>query len=190
MSEEQLFGFELRGAFWPERDDRLRTHVVTPAGTFSFQEWFVGRRHADEVDDLRYEGADLAAPAPGVLDALSAADAIVFAPSNPFVSLRPVLAVAAIRDAIASRRVRCVAVSPLVGGRAVKGPLDRMLTRMAGGTTPAHVAGCYPGLIDALVIDPADAPADAEVPLVVTETLMTDRAASQRLAAAVLEAAS
>ncbi len=174
----------------PPTDDLLRTSVSTPAGTFSFQEWFVARRHDDEVDAVSFAGADTASPAPGVVEAIRDAQAIVFAPSNPYVSLGPILAVAALREAIEGRRVRCVAVSPLVGGRAVKGPLDRMLTRMAGGTTPAHVAGCYPGLIDALVIDPADAPADAEVPLVVTETLMTDRAASQRLAAAVLEAAS
>ncbi len=174
----------------PPTDDLLRTSVSTPAGTFSFQEWFVARRHDDEVDAVSFAGADTASPAPGVVEAIRDAEAIVFAPSNPYVSLGPILAVAALREAIEGRRVRCVAVSPLVGGRAVKGPLDRMLTRMAGGTTPAHVAGCYPGLIDALVIDPADAPADAEVPLVVTETLMTDRAAARRLSAAVLEAAS
>ncbi len=174
----------------PPTDDLLRTSVSTPAGTFSFQEWFVARRHDDEVDAVSFAGADTASPAPGVVEAIRDAEAIVFAPSNPYVSLGPIVAVAALREAIEGRRVRCVAVSPLVGGRAVKGPLDRMLTRMAGGTTPAHVAGCYPGLIDALVIDPADAPADAEVPLVVTETLMTDRAAARRLSAAVLEAAS
>ena len=125
-----------------------------------------------------------------MLEALADADAIVVAPSNPYVSVGPILAVAAIREALASRRVRCVAVSPLIGGRAVKGPLDRMLTRMAGGTTPAHVAGCYDGLIDALVVDTADMPADGEVPLIATRTLMTDRAAARRLAEAVLEAVS
>ena len=163
--------------------------MTTPDGTFSFQEWFVGRRHADEVDAVSYDGAAGAAPAPGVVEAIRDADALVLAPSNPYVSLGPILAVAAIREAVAGRRAHCVAVSPIVGGRAVKGPLDRMLTRMAGGTTPAHVAGCYPGLVDALVIDGADAPADADVPLVVTRTLMTDRDAAARLARVVLEAA-
>jgi LPPG:FO 2-phospho-L-lactate transferase len=105
------------------------------------------------------------------------------------VSLGPILAVPGIRAAVLDRRVRCVAVSPLIGGRAVKGPLDRMLTRMAGGTTPAHVARCYESLIDALVIDRADAPATAGVPLIVSDTLMDDRAASRRLATLVLEAA-
>ena len=109
---------------------------MTPAGRFAFQEWFVGRRHADDVDAVEYEGADDASPAPQVLEALGSADAIVFAPSNPYLSIGPILAVTAIRDAIAARSVRCVAVSPLVGGAAVTGPLGRMLTRMAGGTTP------------------------------------------------------
>jgi LPPG:FO 2-phospho-L-lactate transferase len=173
----------------PATDDRLRTRIVTPAGTFGLQEWFVERRHEDEVDGDVYVGAEDATPAPGVLDAIGEADLLVLAPSNPYVSLGPILAVPAIRDAVAARRVRCVAVSPLVGGRSVKGPLDRMLLRMAGGTTPAHVAQCYEGVVDVLVIDRTDAPAEAEVPLVVTDTLMVDRPASRRLAAAVLEAA-
>lgn len=174
----------------PATDSPLRTRVVTPAGTFPLQEWFVARRHADEVDGVVYDGAETAVPAPDVLETLRDADVLVFAPSNPYVSLGPILAVPGIRDAIAARKVRCVAVSPLIGGRAVKGPLDRMLTRMAGGTTPAHVARCYEGLIDALVIDRADAPAEADVPLVVTNTLMVDRAGSRRVAEVVLEAAS
>jgi LPPG:FO 2-phospho-L-lactate transferase len=173
----------------PATDDRLRTFVATPAGTFAFQEWFVARRHEDEVDAMLYEGAEETSPAPGVLEALAGADAIVVAPSNPYTSIHPILAVAGVREAIASRAVRAVAVSPLVGGRAVKGPLDRMLSRMAGGTSPAHVAACYPGLVDLLVIDRADAPAAADVPLVETDTLMTDRDAARRLAETVLEAA-
>jgi LPPG:FO 2-phospho-L-lactate transferase len=173
----------------PATDDLLRTHVVTPVGTFAFQEWFVARGHADEVDEVVFEGADASTPAPGVLPGLSEADAIVIAPSNPFVSIAPILAVPEIREAMERRRVRCVAVSPLVAGKAVKGPADRMLSRMAGGTTPGHVAACYEGLVDALVIDEADAPADAPVELVVTKTLMHDAEASRRLAEVVLDSA-
>jgi LPPG:FO 2-phospho-L-lactate transferase len=173
----------------PATDERLRTHVVTPAGTFPFQEWFVARRHADEVDAVAFDGAAAASAAPGVVEALRDADALLIAPSNPYVSIGPILAVAEVRDALASRRARCVAVSPLVGARAVRGPADRMLTRMAGGTSPAHVTRCYERLIDALVIDAADAPAEAPVPLVVTSTLMTDREAARRLAETALEAA-
>ena len=116
---------------------------------------------------------------------------ILIAPSNPYVSIGPILAVAEIRAALEQRTVPCVAVSPLIGGRAVKGPADRMLERLAGGTTPAHVASCYAGLIDALVIDEADAPADLgpDVRSVATNTLMTDVEAARRLAAAALDAA-
>jgi LPPG:FO 2-phospho-L-lactate transferase len=181
-------GLEL--ALIPATDDRLRTVVQTPAGDFPFQEWFVARRHADEVDAVRFEGAETAAPAPGVLDALAAADLLLIAPSNPYLSIGPILAVSAIREALARRSVPAVAVSPLVGGRAVKGPADRMLTRLAGGTTRAHVAGCYAGLIDAIVIDEADADGpDAGVRTIVTRTLMTDDASRRRVAEAALEGA-
>ena len=112
----------------PASDDPLRTHVLTPAGRFPFQEWFVGRRHRDDVDAVEYEGADEADAAPGVLAALDAAEVILFAPSNPYLSIGPILAVTAIRDALERRRARCIAVSPLVGGAAVTGPAARMLT--------------------------------------------------------------
>jgi LPPG:FO 2-phospho-L-lactate transferase len=179
----------VRASILPATDDRLRTHVETPAGTFPFQEWFVARRHEDEVDAVVFEGDQTARPAPGVLSALAAAEAIVVAPSNPYVSIGPILAVREIRDALEGPEVRCVAVSPLIGGKAVKGPADRMLSRMAGGTSPDFVARSYLGLIDALVIDRSDAPAEASVELVMTETLMTDVAAARRLAETTLEAA-
>ncbi len=177
----------LESRLLPATDDELRTWIDTPAGSFTFQEWFVARGHRDEVDAVRFVGEATAAP--GVLDALAAADAIVIAPSNPYVSIWPILAVPGIREALAARTVPAVAVSPIIGGRAVKGPVDRMLTRMAGGTTPAHVASCYEGLIDALVVDPADPTGPLAVRAVVTETLMTDVAASRRLAETVLAAA-
>ena len=177
----------IEAAILPATDDRLRTWIDTPAGSFPFQEWFVARGHRDEVDAVRFEGE--AAPTPGVLEALAEAEAIVIAPSNPYVSIWPILAVEEIRAALVARSVPCVAVSPLVGGRAVKGPADRMLARMAGGTTPAHVAGCYAGLIDALVVDESDPAGELTVRRIVTQTLMTDLAASRRLAETVLGAA-
>jgi LPPG:FO 2-phospho-L-lactate transferase len=185
----RAFGLEAR--LLPATDDPVRTFLETPAGTFPFQTWFVARGHRDEVDAVHYAGAAEAVPAPGVLDALRDADVVLIAPSNPYVSIAPILAVAEIRAALEQRSVPCVAVSPLVGGRAVKGPADRMLRRLAGGTTPAHVASCYPGLIDALVIDVADAPADlpAGIRPVVTRTLMSDLEAARQLAAAALDAA-
>ncbi|MGH3135158.1 MAG: 2-phospho-L-lactate transferase [Gaiellaceae bacterium] len=179
----------VRAQIVPATNDRVRTHVVTPAGRFPFQEWFVRRGHRDEVDAVEYEGADGATPANGVLAALEAADAIVIAPSNPYLSIGPILAVSAIREAIAGRNARCVAVSPLVGGTAVTGPAGRMLSRMAGGTTPSHVTACYSGLVDCLVIDESDAPAEGPVQLVAAPILMRDREAERRLAQVVLEAA-
>ena len=139
---------------------------------------------------MRYEGASAARPAPGVIEAIESADVILFAPSNPYVSIGPILAVRELEEAIRGRRVPAVAVSPLIGGRAVKGPADRMLARMAGGTTPAHVASCYGDLIDVLVVDEADAH-DLEnlaVRPVVAKTLMSDGDARRRLAETVLAA--
>jgi LPPG:FO 2-phospho-L-lactate transferase len=175
----------------PATDDRLRTWLETPAGTFPFQEWFVGRGHRDEVDAVHFEGVDKARPAPGALEAVGRADLVLLAPSNPYVSIGPILAVDELRDALARRRVPCVAVSPLIGGRAVKGPADRMLQRLAGGTSPRQVAGCYPGLIDALVVDGADAgdlDGLGEVRPIVTGTLMRDADARRRLAEVALGA--
>jgi LPPG:FO 2-phospho-L-lactate transferase len=186
--------FGLEAGLLPATDDRLRTIVETPAGAFSLQEWFVRRRHEDKVDGLRFEGAAFARPAPGVLEAIGQASLVVIAPSNPYISIWPVLAVQEIRATVQRKRTPVVGVSPLIGGRAVKGPADAMLKRLAGGTSPAHVARCYPGLLDALVIDQADA-ADAEaleaarVRPHVTRTLMKDRRTARLLAEAVLEAA-
>ena len=175
----------------PATDDRLRTWLETPAGVFPFQEWFVARGHRDEVVAVRFEGEEAARAAPGVLEALAGAELILLAPSNPYVSVGPILAVREVREALARRRVPSVAVSPLIGGRAVKGPADRMLRRIAGGTSPRHVAGCYPGLIDALVVDDADADDLAglgEVRPIVTRTLMSDGEARRRLAEVALGA--
>ena len=167
----------------PATDDRLRTWVETPVGEFAFQDWFVRRGHRDEALSVRFEGAEAARPAPGVLEGLEGADVTVIAPSNPFVSIAPILAVPGIREAIRG----AVAVSPLIGGRAVKGPADAMFMSLAGGTEPVHVARCYDGLVDALVFDEADATgADAVAELgvrpVVTQTLMRDPQARRRLA--------
>jgi LPPG:FO 2-phospho-L-lactate transferase len=181
--------FGLEPALLPATDERLRTWVETPAGEFPFQEWFVARQHRDDVDGVRFEGAAEARPAPGVIEALDEADLIAIAPSNPFLSIGPILAVAPIRDAIEHRRAPAVAVSPLIGGRSVRGPADRMLARLAGGTGPQQVTDCYKGLIDALVIDEADGDEEAGVRTVVTRTLMDDADGRRRVAEAVLETA-
>ncbi len=184
-----VLGVETR--LLPATDDRLRTWLGTAAGELPFQEWFVARGHRDEVEHVRFAGAESSSAAPGVLEAIAAAELVLLAPSNPYASIGPILAVPALREALAARRVASVAVSPLIGGRAVKGPADRMLARLAGGTSPRHVAACYEGLIDALVVDVADADDLAglgDVRPIVTRTLMTDAESRLRVAEAALGA--
>ena len=191
VTEQLAHAAGLEATLLPATDDPLRTFLETEAGTFPFQTWFVARGHRDEVDAVHYAGAPESRPAPGVLTALSDADVIVIAPSNPYVSIGPILAVRDIRRALEERTVPCVAISPLIGGRAVKGPADRMLARLAGGTSPAHVASCYEGLIDVLVVDEADARAQLPPALrvVLAQTLMRDLDAARRLATTALDAA-
>jgi LPPG:FO 2-phospho-L-lactate transferase len=188
----RALGLEL--TLLPATDDRLRTWVETPAGSFPFQTWFVAREHRDEVEAVRYEGAETARAAPGVAAALDTADLIVIAPSNPYVSIGPIIALREVRSQLRRRSVPAVAVSPLIGGRAVRGPADRMLARLAGGTSPAHVAGCYRGLIDVLVLDEADADGVADLERIgvrplVGQTLMRDEATRRALAETVVGAA-
>ena len=189
MRFARSFGLEL--CLLPATDDRLRTRIRTPAGEFEFQEWFVARGHRDEVDEVIYDGAATARPAVGVPEALAEADLIAIAPSNPFVSIGPILAVAEIQAALERRRASVVAVSPLIAGRAVKGPADAMFNRLAGGTSAAHVAGVYRGLVGSLVIDEADA-ADADavaaegITPLVTRTLMSEPPNARALAETVL----
>jgi LPPG:FO 2-phospho-L-lactate transferase len=179
---------ELDATILPAADDQLRTWLDTPNGSFDFQHWFVARGHRDPVNRVRFEGASEARPAPGVLEALHEAELILIAPSNPYVSIGPILAVSRIRSALERRRVPCIAVSPLIGGKAVKGPAAEMLARLEGGTSPAHVARCYAGLIDALVIDEIDADEEAGVRTIVTKTLMHDAASRRALAETVVDA--
>ena len=175
----------------PATDDRLRTRLRTPAGELEFQEWFVARGHRDRVDEVVYDGAAKARPAPGVLEAIEEAELIAVAPSNPFVSIGPILAVGEIGAALERRRERVVAVSPLIGGRAVKGPADAMFASLAGGTGPGEVADCYTGRIGALALDEADADeaeavAERGVRPLVTRTLMSEPDARQALVESVL----
>jgi LPPG:FO 2-phospho-L-lactate transferase len=175
----------------PATDDRLRTLVRTPAGELEFQEWFVARGHRDRVDEVVYDGAATATAAPGVLEALEEAELIAIAPSNPFVSIGPIVAIEEVRAAVERRRERVVAVSPLIGGRAVKGPAAAMFESLAGGTSAAQVTDCYKALAGALVLDEADAD-DAEqvaergVRPLVTRTLMSEQDARHALIETVL----
>lgn len=138
----------------PATDDRLRTKVVTDAGELDFQEWFVARGHRDPVTGLRYEGAESARPAPGVIEAIESAKLVVLAPSNPFVSIQPILAVPGIEEALRGKRV--AAISPLAAGRAFRGPLVGMLESLGCEPTPAGVAAVYGDLIGIFIVAPGD----------------------------------
>jgi LPPG:FO 2-phospho-L-lactate transferase len=149
----------------PVTDDELRTCVTLAAGQLdpaddglelSFQEYFVQRRHAVAVAEVRFAGAEAATPAPGVLEAIGSAERVVIAPSNPLVSIDPVLAVAGVRDAVAARRAATIAVSPIVAGAALKGPADRLMRELGHEPTVVGVARLYAPLAATLVIDPAD----------------------------------
>ena len=182
----------------PVTDDRIRT-MVTVDGTsgdveIGFQEYFVGQQHSVETRGIRFDGAGSSSPAPGVLEALSAADLVVIAPSNPMVSIDPVLAVPGVRDAVHTRRERVVAVSPIIAGRALKGPADRMLRELGHEPTVVGVARLYAPLAGTLVVDGADAALAPEVEAagmrcVVTDTVMSDVDRAAALADVVLGAA-
>ena len=155
----------------PATDDRLRTKIQTPDGELDFQEWFVRRRHADRVDGVRFEGAEGARPAPGVLDAIKEADVVVIAPSNPFVSIQPILAVPGIEEALRTKHV--AAVSPLVGGKALRGPLAEMMASLGHEPGAAAVRAFYGDLVSTFVLDREDAMLADEIPgAVVCDTVM------------------
>ena len=174
-------------ALLPATDDRVRTRIETAAGELGFQEWYVRRRHADRVLGLRYAGAAEATPAPGVLDALAAADAVFLAPSNPFVSIEPILAVPEVRAALRDKRV--AALSPLVGGRALRGPLVGMMESLGHEPSARGVARLYGNLVSAFVVDPADASLARDIPgALVCPIVMVEPGRRREVGRQVLEA--
>ena len=177
----------------PASDERVRTIVTTDVGELDFQSWFVGRKHTDPVLGVRFEGAEAASPAPGVLEALAAADCVVIAPSNPFLSIDPILAVPGVRAAVAARRADAVAVSPIVGGRALRGPLAEMLSGLGHEPSALGVARLYAALVSTFVVDLADAelaPAIEALGLraVVVPTVMVDPLEREEIGRGVVEA--
>jgi LPPG:FO 2-phospho-L-lactate transferase len=178
----------------PMSDNPVRTHVRTADGWLEFQEYFVHQRQTPDVVEIRFDGADAASPTPEVLAALDAADAVILCPSNPLVSIGPILAVPGLRDLLAAARARGVAVaavSPIIGGRALKGPADRMLAALGHESSALGVARLYADLVDVFVLDTVDADAALAVEALgmrtlVTDTIMTDDASRARLAGELL----
>lgn len=178
----------------PVTDDRLRTYVTLDSGEeVQFQEYFVHRQHRVPVAAVRCDGASTARPGPGVLAAIRDADTVVIAPSNPIVSIGPLLAVPGVRKALEGRRERVVAVSPIVAGAALKGPADRMLTELGHEASVVGVARLYADFASVLVVDEADRDRTNEVETegvrcMVAPTIMSTPAAAAALARTVLGA--
>lgn len=175
----------------PVTDDRLRTTVLTAEGPLAFQEYFVARRCGPTVHGLRFDGAEAARPAPGALAALADpdVDAILIAPSNPYLSIDPILAVPQIRAALRDATAPVIAVSPLVGGGAVKGPTAKIMDELGVPRTAAAIADHYAGLIDGLVVHDGDADDGLCVPHGRCDIMMRDARDRRRVAAEALELA-
>lgn len=181
----------VRAAIVPMSNDRVRTRICTPSGELEFQTYFVQRRARDTVVSLRFDGAAEAAPSPGLIEAIAEAEAVILCPSNPFISIGPILAVPGVRDALRQRRERVAAISPIVAGRALKGPAARMMKSMHLRPAAVEVARLYSDFAGVFVLDETDGTQAAEVkalgvrPLV-TNTIMRGLRERKALARAVV----
>ncbi len=178
VTSELARAWGLTSRLVPVTDDALRTRVHTTDGReLAFQEYFVRERHDVDVAAVEVSGTESATPAPGVLEAIASADVVVIAPSNPVVSIDPVLAVPGVREAVSARRDSVVAVSPIVGGSALKGPADRLLRDLGHEASVVGIAKWYAPLAATVVIDVEDEPhrgavEEAGVSCAVTDTIM------------------
>jgi LPPG:FO 2-phospho-L-lactate transferase len=185
-------GLEVR--VLPMTDQPVRTTIRTPDGWLPFQEYFVKRRQQDDVLEIRYDGAEEAMPAPGLLDAIHAAAVVLISPSNPLVSVGTILALPGVRDALRTTDATIVGVSPIVGGATIKGPADRMMRGLGMEVSAVGVARAYADFLDVLVIDQQDADLAAGVEAegvraVVTDTIMRSLDVKGALAQVTLEQA-
>lgn len=185
----------VRATLLPMCDEPVATIVQTPQGDLAFQDYFVRHHHQDAVVGVRFAGIEQAQVSEPVRDAIQQADAIVFCPSNPIVSVGPILGVPGMRELVCSADVPKVAVSPIVGGKALRGPADRMLSDLGYDVSPFGVATLYRDVISGLVIDREDQAYAAQIEslglrVLVTDTVMTDVGARRRLAGEVLSFAS
>ena len=183
----------IRARILPMSDDPVRTVVVTDEGTLPFQEYFVHRRAEPRVQAIHFQNSERARPAPGVLDALAQAEAIVIAPSNPYLSIDPILAVPGIRPVLRRRRQRVVAISPIVGGKAIKGPAAKLMAEFGMTPSALAVARHLAEVAGAFVLDREDADLREEIEalgmrVVVEDTLMRTPEDKVRVARAALAA--
>lgn len=188
----QHFGLQIR--LLPMTDNPVATHIRTLAGLIHFEEYMVKRRSEDAVQDVVFVGSESARPAPGVLDAIKEAEAILIAPSNPIVSIGSILSVPGIHDVLHEASGMVVAVSPIIGGAPIKGPADKLMRGLHMDVSAVGVARCYRDFLDVMVIDTQDAHLasdieDLGIPTMVTNTIMSDMAAKKALAEKMLQAA-
>lgn len=146
----------VRAGIVPMTNDRVRTRIVTRAGELEFQTYFVQRRSRDTVVRVRFEGARKAKPAPGVLRAIGDTEAIIVCPSNPFISIGPILSISGMQEALRTRREHVIAISPIVGGRALKGPAAKMMKSMKLESSALGVAKMYRHFVGVFVLDRVD----------------------------------
>ena len=158
----------------PVTNDRLRTRIRTDDGILDFQEYFVHRRTEGHAWEVIFDGADAATPAPGVIEAIREADAIILTPSNPLVSIAPILSVPGVREALCATDARIAAVSPIVGGKTIKGPADRMLRDQGMAASATTIGKLYEDFLDVLVIDKADEALRPEIEALGLEVAVTD----------------
>ena len=148
--------FGVRSRILPMSDHRVETRIETPGGEISFEEFFVQRRYQDAVKSVRFAGAEDAKPAPGVIEAIAAADSVLIAPSNPITSIGPILAVAGVRDALRNTPAPVVAVSPIIGKTAVSGPAAALMQAQRFEASIAGIASAYRDFLDVLIVDNSD----------------------------------
>lgn len=180
--------FGIGATILPMANARVATQLETDEGLLDFQHYFVARRCVPRVSRILFDGADAALPAPGVLDAIAGADAVLVAPSNPFLSIDPLLAVPGIRCALTETKAPVVAVSPIIGGKAVKGPTAKLMEELGIRLANTSIAAHYADFIDGLVIDQGDDAPDG-IAVARTDTLMRDDADKARVAQAALDLA-
>jgi LPPG:FO 2-phospho-L-lactate transferase len=184
----------IKARILPMTNSRVETRVQTPIGELSFEEYFVQRWYQDPVESVRFAGASDAEPAPGVIDAIRGAEAVILAPSNPVSSIAPILAVPGIREALRESRARIAAVSPIVGGAAVSGPAGILMQAQGFPVSIAGVAEFYHDFLDLLVVDVQDSQMANELQksgmrVHCTQTLMRTQEERLALARTVLELA-
>jgi LPPG:FO 2-phospho-L-lactate transferase len=186
VTSAQCTAFGIHAKVLPVTDDRVRTRLQVGTGAWlDFQTYFVRRRHQDHVTAVAYDGASTASPAPGVLEEIEEADAVVVAPSNPFLSILPILSIPGVRETVEKKQV--IAVSPFVGGQTVKGPAADIMASLGHDPSPTGLGGLYAGLLDHLVVDPGDTAVVPGVHVHPADIMIGQREQASRLAKEMIE---